>query len=168
MGFMSKTAGDAPTAIITGASSGIGRALALRLGREGYRVGLVARRRDALEALAVEVTEAGGVAAAEPADVGDRRALRAAVEAIERQLGPATVMVANAGVGTPTRVDPLNTPEIEETLRTNLLGVVYAIDAVLPGMLARKCGHLVAISSLAAFKGLPGDAAYSASKAGVN
>jgi short-subunit dehydrogenase len=155
-------------AIVTGASSGIGRALALRLGAEGYRVGLIARRQAELEAVARAIGEAGGVAVPAVADVGDRAALHGAVAEVEKQLGPTDVLVANAGFGAPTRIDPLNTAEVETTFRVNLLGVVYSLEAVLPGMLARKRGHLLAVSSLAAFKGLPGESAYCASKAAVN
>ena len=77
-------------------------------------------------------------------------------------------MVANAGFGAPTQLDPLNTADVEETIRVNVLGVIYSVEAVLPGMLARRHGHVLAISSLAAFKGLPGESAYCASKAAVN
>jgi short-subunit dehydrogenase len=157
-----------PVVLITGASSGIGRALALALGSAGYRVGLVARRRDRLETAVATIEAAGGTAAAAAADVGDRTGLRAAVAAIERGLGPVGVLVANAGFGAPTRIDPLNTAEVEATFRVNVLGVVYAVETVLPGMLARHAGHLLAVSSLAAFKGLPGESAYCASKAAVN
>jgi short-subunit dehydrogenase len=153
-----------PVVIVTGASSGIGRALALRLGSEGYRVGLIARRRDELEAVASQIA----VAVVAVADVGDRAALRAAVAEVEGRLGPAEVMVANAGFGMPTQLDPLNIADVEQTIRVNLMGVIYSIEAVLPGMLARGRGHLLAISSLAAFKGLPGESAYCASKAAVN
>src|SRR3954451_22264916 len=97
-----------PLAIVTGASSGIGRALALRLGAEGYCVGLIARRRDELEAVAAAIAKDGGAAVPAVADVGDRAALRAAVDAIEGRLGPTDVMVANAGFGAPTKLDPLN------------------------------------------------------------
>ncbi len=155
-------------AIVTGASSGIGRALALRLGAEGYRVGLIARRHEELEAVAALIAAAGGMAAPAVADVGDRTALRSAIADIETRLGPTDVMVANAGFGAPTRLNPLNTDDVEQTIRVNILGVIYSIEAVLPGMLARKSGHLLAVSSLGAFKGLPGESAYCASKAAVN
>ncbi len=76
-------------------------------------------------------------------------------------------MVANAGFGAPTRLDPLNIADVEETIRVNLMGVIYSIEAVLPAMLERARA-LLAISSLAAFKGLPGESAYCASKSAVN
>jgi NADP-dependent 3-hydroxy acid dehydrogenase YdfG len=159
---------DDPLVIVTGASSGIGRALAVRLGAGGYCVGLIARRGELLDALAREIAAAGGTAAAAVADVGDRDALRNAVGRIEDRLGPADVMVANAGFGAPTRLDPLNIEDVERTFRVNLMGVIYSIEAVLPGMLARRKGQLLAVSSLAGDKGLPGESAYCASKAAVN
>ena len=165
---MNQTTRKSPVAIITGASSGIGRALALRLGAARYRVGLIARRRDLIDEAAREIISAGGTAHAAYADVSDRDALFAAVNEIEARLGPADVMVANAGFGAPTHLDPLNIADVEQTFRVNLMGVVYSIESVLPGMLARKRGQIVAISSLAAFKGLPGESAYCASKAAVN
>jgi short-subunit dehydrogenase len=154
--------------VVTGASSGIGRALALELASRGYRVGLVARRRKALEDLAGEIEMQGGRAQAAAADVGDRQTLHAAIQQIERALGPADVIVANAGIGTPTQLAPLNVADVEDTFRINVLGVIYSIEAVLPGMLERGWGQLVAVSSMAAFKGLPGESAYCASKAAVN
>jgi NADP-dependent 3-hydroxy acid dehydrogenase YdfG len=154
--------------IVTGASSGIGRALALRLGLLGYRVGLIARRRELLETAAAAIAASGGHAVLAVADVSDRSQLRSAVAEIERSFGPADVMVANAGHGVPTRLDPLNTLDVEQTIRVNILGVIYSIEAVLPGMIARKNGHLLGISSLGAFKGMPGESAYCASKAAVN
>ncbi len=156
------------TAVITGASSGIGWALARTLAAEGARVGLVARRRVALEQLAAQIAQAGGTAAVAAADVGDRAATVAAVHQLAAQLGPVDLLVANAGVGAPTLLEPFNVPEIEKMFRVNTLGVVYAIEAVLPEMLRRGHGHLAAVSSLGSYKGLPGESAYCASKAAVN
>jgi NADP-dependent 3-hydroxy acid dehydrogenase YdfG len=155
-------------AVVTGASSGIGRALCVQLGAAGYRVGLIARRRDLLDATAAEIVSAGGMAAVAAANVGDRYELHAAVGSLADQLGQIDVMVANAGFASRTRLDPLNTADVEEMIRVNVMGVIYSIEAVLPGMLARQRGHLLAVSSLAAFKGLPGESAYCASKAAVN
>jgi len=156
------------TAVITGASSGIGRALAKVLAAQGARVGLVARRREALEQLAAEIAQAGGTAAAAPADVGDRATTVAAIHDLAARLGPVDLLIANAGVGAPTLLEPFNVPEIETMFRVNTLGVVYAIEAVLPEMLRRGQGHLAAVSSLGSYKGLPGESAYCASKAAVN
>jgi len=155
-------------ALITGASSGIGWELAKELARSGIAVGLLARRRDLLDSLASEIRAAGGIVAVAAADVANRQATRSALQELERELGPCDLLVANAGVGAPTHLDPINTSDIEKMFHVNVLGVVYSIEAVLSGMLARKKGHLVAVSSLAAYKGLPGENGYSASKAAVN
>ncbi|WP_168189465.1 SDR family NAD(P)-dependent oxidoreductase [Paludisphaera borealis] len=154
--------------VVTGASGGIGRALAIELGAGGCRLGLIARRGPELQETAALVRSQGGEAHAATADVGDRRALREAIGALEEALGPTQVLVANAGFGAPTRLDPLNIDDVEQTFRVNVMGVIYSVEAVLPGMLARGDGHLVAVSSLAALKGLPGESAYCASKAAVN
>jgi short-subunit dehydrogenase len=154
--------------VVTGASSGIGWALAKALAAEGARVGLVARRREALERLATEIGQAGGTAAVAPADVGDRQTVVSAIQDVAARLGPIDLLVANAGVGAATLLEPFNVAEIEKMFRVNTLGVVYAVEAVLPEMLRRGRGHLAAVSSLAAYMALPGESAYCASKAAVN
>ena len=155
-------------ALITGASSGIGWELAKELARAGVAVGLMARRRELLDTLASEIRAVGGTVAIAVADVADREATVAALRGLEEQLGPCDLLIANAGVGAPTHVDPINVSDIEKMFQVNVMGVLYSIEAVLPGMLARKAGHLVAISSMAAYKGLPGECGYSSSKAAVN
>jgi short-subunit dehydrogenase len=155
-------------AVITGASSGIGGALAKALVREGCKVGLVARRRDKLVSLAEEIHAGGGTAAYAPADVGERAQTVAAIHELAGRLGPVDLLVANAGVGAPTALEPFNVEDQEKMFRVNMLGVIYAIYAVLPDMLKRRRGHLAAVSSLGAYKGLPGESAYTASKAAVN
>lgn len=154
-------------AVITGASSGIGRALAVALAEQGARVGVTARRADLLDALVAEVRAKGGTIEAAPADVTDRDAVLAGVRGLADKLGPVDLMIANAGVGYHTGADPMNVPGVEHMTRVNFLGTVYAFEAVMAPMLARRSGHLVAVSSLAAYKGLPGAAAYCATKAAV-
>jgi short-subunit dehydrogenase len=156
------------TAIITGASSGIGWSLAKELARQGCKVGLVARRRENLSALAGEIEKGGGTAAFAPADVGDRAQVGEAIREVTAKLGPVDLLVANAGVGAPTSIAPMNVADVEKMYRVNVFGVIYAIEAVLPGMLERKKGHLAAVSSMAAYKGLPGESGYSSSKAAVS
>jgi short-subunit dehydrogenase len=114
------------------------------------------------------VRAVGGTAAAAAADVADREQVRAAIEEVRGRLGPVDLLVANAGVGAPTLLEPMNVGDVEKMLRVNVLGMVYAIDAVLPEMLGRGRGHLAGMSSLAAYKGLPGESAYCASKAAVS
>jgi short-subunit dehydrogenase len=154
--------------VVTGASSGIGWSLAKELVREGAKVGVLARRRDKLDALAAEIRKTGGTVAVATADVAERAPTIAALHALAAELGPLDLVVANAGLGLPTLLEPLNVVDVENMIRINLLGVVYTMEAVLPEMLRRGRGHLAAVSSLAAYKGLPGESAYCASKAGVN
>lgn len=155
-------------AIVTGASSGIGWELARQLAAQRCRVGLIARRLDRLEQLSGEIRRAGGTVAIAPADVGNREQTEMAIARLRESLGPIDLMIANAGVGKPTLADPINLADVEEMFRVNLLGVVYSFAAVMPEMLARKRGHLAAVSSLGAYVGLPGESAYCASKAAVN
>jgi short-subunit dehydrogenase len=154
--------------VITGASSGIGESLAKLLASQKAKVGLIARRRDRLESLTREIEQAGGTVAMAVADVGDRAQTKEAIRSVRQKLGPVELLIANAGLGKPTFVDQSNIDEVEAMIRINLLGVVYAIEAVLPEMLARKKGHLAAVSSLAAYKSLPGESGYCASKAAVS
>jgi short-subunit dehydrogenase len=155
-------------AVITGASSGIGWELARTLAAEKCKVGLVARRRDLLENLAADIRRAGGTVELAAADVADRGQTLDAIHDLAGRLGPVDLLIANAGVGAPTLLDPVNIADVERMFKVNVLGVVYAIEAVLPEMLRRGRGHLAAVSSLAAYKGLPGESAYCASKAAVN
>jgi short-subunit dehydrogenase len=155
------------TAVVTGASSGIGRALSLALAAEGCRVGLIARRQPALEETAQRIRAERGVAAVAVADVGDAGQTHDAMSSLREAIGPADLLVANAGVGIPTTLELGNLVAVQETFRVNVLGVVHAIDAALPPMLASGRGHIAAVSSLAAYKGLPGESAYCASKAAI-
>jgi short-subunit dehydrogenase len=155
-------------AVITGASSGIGWALARTLAAEGCKVGLTARRREQLSTLAGQIEKAGGTAAIAIADVAERSQAVAAIHDLAARLGPIDLLIANAGIGAPTTVEPFNVGDIEKQFRVNMLGIVYALEAVLPQMIQRRRGHVAAISSLAAYKGLPGESAYTSSKAAVN
>src|SRR5436305_1567883 len=95
-------------AVITGASSGIGWELGKCLAKDGCKVGLVARRKDQLDALAAQIRTAGGTSAWAAADVSDREQIGGAVRQISSQLGPVDLLIANAGVGVPTLIEPLN------------------------------------------------------------
>src|SRR5262245_15834962 len=152
---------------ITGASSGIGRSLARRIAADGAPVVVVARRKPLLDGLVEEIAQAGGRALAIACDVTDRAAVRDAVRQAEAHFGPTARLVANAG-GALRSADAFSVEHLAAVVDVNLIGVANCIDAVLPGMLERRAGHLVAVSSLAASRGLPGSAAYSAAKAGLN
>lgn len=154
-------------AVVTGAASGIGRALGVALGREGAALGLLDRNADGLASLVEELRAAGVRCAPATADVRDRLAVRQALAALSGTLGPVDILVACAGITGITLVDDLAVEDTETILQVNLLGVAYAIDAVLPEMLARRTGQIVGIGSLAGCRGMPYTAAYSASKAGL-
>lgn len=156
------------TVLITGASSGIGAALAQEIGGCGARVGLMARRRPELERLARTLEAAGGRALPLPADVADREAVQGAVEKLEAALGPVDVLVANAGIGGGGTARDMDVAGIEQVFAVNFFGPVHAVAAVLPGMRARRSGHLAAVSSLAGWRGLPGSVAYGPSKAALS
>jgi NADP-dependent 3-hydroxy acid dehydrogenase YdfG len=153
--------------IVTGASSGIGRSLARRIAGDGVPVALLARRRELLDSLADEIAAQGGRAIAIVCDVTDPEAVREAVRVAEERFGPTARLVANAG-GTAGKAAGVFDPEhFRHSIELNLMSVVHCVGAVLPGMLERRAGHLVATSSLAGYRGLPGSAAYSAAKGGL-
>lgn len=154
--------------LITGASSGIGRSLAVELARRGATLGLLARRADVLQEIVAEVEGAGGHALALTADVKDAEAVRAAADQLRASYGQIDLLIANAGVGATTDVKDLRAREVAEVININVLGVVNSVTAVLPEMIERGQGHLVAISSLAGYRGLPKSGAYCASKAAVS
>lgn len=152
-------------AIVTGASRGIGRATAIAATRHGARVGLIARDRADLEAVLEACDGKGAIA---PADVADPDELTGAIAALEKELGPTDVMVANAGIGAYGAFADLTADEAERIVRVNVLGTVHALRAVVPGMIERRRGHLVYIGSIAGRVGPPFEAMYAATKfAGV-
>jgi NAD(P)-dependent dehydrogenase (short-subunit alcohol dehydrogenase family) len=152
--------------LITGAGSGIGRRFAQLFAEEGARIAAVDLSPELLESLASELE--GDRAAYATADVTDSAAIAAAVEELQHQLGPADMLIACAGIGRETSAFNYCAEDVAAHIQVNLIGVSNSIAAVLPGMLARKHGHIVALSSLASYRGLPRLIAYSASKAGVN
>ncbi|HEY0007073.1 MAG TPA: SDR family NAD(P)-dependent oxidoreductase [Pyrinomonadaceae bacterium] len=154
--------------LITGASSGIGKGLALALGRRGASLGLLARRADVLGEMVCEVEALGGRALMLPADVRDAAAVREAAEQLHGHFGRIDVLIANAGIGATTAATDLKAEEVAEVFNINLLGAVNSVAAVLPEMLAQGSGQLVAMSSLAGYRGLPKSAAYCASKAALS
>ena len=154
-------------AVVTGASSGIGRALARELARDGYDLGLTARRAERLEQLAAEIRAAGSQAACVAADATRRDETHAAMATLAERLGPIDLLVANAGIGLGTDALAPDAGTLETEFRVNVFGAFYAIEAVIPSMRERGRGHVVAISSLASHRGLPGAAGYCATKAAL-
>jgi hypothetical protein len=153
--------------LVTGASSGIGRALAELLAGHGARLGLIARRAALLEQVTAAISARGGRAAYVAADVAEREPVLTAAATLEETLGPCDVLIANAGLYRKTTGRDFDLARAELVVSTNLLGVIHAIGAVLPGMVRRQRGHVAAVASVAGMLGLPGAAAYCASKQGV-
>ena len=158
------------TALVTGASSGIGRSLAVGLARSGTLVVLAARRQSLLEEVAAQIHRAGGRAVVAPLDVADTEATVARLRELDAQLEGLDLIVANAGVGVggPTGGPTYAWEAMRGALHTNLCGAAATLTAVLPQMVARGRGHLLAISSLASFGALPGSASYCTPKAGLS
>jgi short-subunit dehydrogenase len=153
---------------LTGASSGIGEGLAVALAKRGAVLGLLARRKELLEDLAGRCTAAGGKARVFDVDVTDEAAVAAAADELRSEFGHIDILIANAGIGGNDEETRNYVPHaVKRVIDINLMGAVNAVHSVVPQMVARGEGQVVAISSLAGFRGLPKSAAYSASKAGM-
>jgi len=148
---------------ITGASSGIGRSLALRLAREGWHVVISARRQGELETVAAETTH--GPITPWALDVTDGAAVADAVRAIEAKHGPIALAVLNAGTHQPMTAQNFRAEVVDRLLRLNVTGGATCLEALLPRMRERGKGQVAVVSSVAGYRGLPTAAAYSASKA---
>ena len=153
---------------ITGASSGIGKGVALEIAARGAHLGLLARREELLNEIVDEARAKGVKAIAVTADVRDAKAVREAADRVRRELGPIDILIANAGIGTSDHALRLTPEHAANVISINVLGAVNSVAAVLAEMMERKQGRLVAISSLAAYRGLAKSAAYCASKAAVS
>jgi NADP-dependent 3-hydroxy acid dehydrogenase YdfG len=154
-------------ALVTGASSGIGRATALALAEAGARVAVGARRRDPLLALAARIEEVGAGALPLDLDVTDEAACRRAVEQTVEELGGLDILVNNAGLMLLGQVEGADTEDWRRMVDTNLLGLMYMTHAALPHLLERR-GSVVQLSSSSGRVARPGSAVYSASKFAVN
>ena len=155
-------------AVVTGASSGIGAALALELARRGTEVVLCARRRERLEALAEAIERAGGRARVEPLDVTDPDAIARLLARLDAELEGLDLVVANAGVGGARHASRLTVDDVRPTLEVNVLGAIVTLTAALELMRGRGRGTLCGVSSLAGLGGMPSSGAYAASKAALS
>jgi 3-oxoacyl-[acyl-carrier protein] reductase len=158
------------TALVTGGSRGIGRAIALRLALDGAAVGINFRERSALaESVAAEIRKAGGRALPVCADVGDARAVRSMIEALQAGLGPVDILVNNAGAFRGGDLADFDYSQMEGMRRTNVDGLVNITRAVTPGMRSRGFGRIVNLTSIAAHgTAMAGTTFYAATKAAVS
>jgi len=152
------------TVLITGASSGIGRATAVHLAREGHHVVLGARREDRLAALAEEIHDTGGTADVHRLDVTDRADVAAFADAAVEAHGRIDVFLANAGVMPLSRLDSLHVGEWDRMIDVNVRGLLHGIAAALPHFRRARGGHFVTIASTGAHEVVPTAAVYCGTK----
>ena len=152
------------TALVTGAGSGIGQAIAVLFARQGATVHILELSREAAQATVDQVVEAGGTAVVHVADVGQQAQVRAVVEAI----GPIQILVNNAGIAHVGNAETTSETDFERVFQVNVKGVYNCLQAVLPGMKTARSGAIVNMSSIAAHVGLADRFAYSMSKGAVH
>ena len=153
--------------LITGAGRGIGRATALAFAFEGAKVALVGRTKKTLSEVQKELKDLGASSAVLPGDVSDEGVVSRVVAAAEQQLGPVDVLVNNAGIFTVAPVEKMDAAVFDRVLAVNLRGPFLMARAVLPGMKARRRGHVVNVASTAGRRAFAGGGAYCASKFGL-
>lgn len=157
-----------PVVFITGASSGLGKGLAIQFAKDGYKVALAARRLIAIEMIADSLSKQGFKAIALQCDVTQKESVQAAIQHCLTTWGRIDIMVANAGISLPTPGTTLSSDTFKQLWDTNVTGALYCYEAVIPTMIQQRSGHLVSIASLAGFKGLPEAGGYSSSKAALS
>ena len=161
------TATNQQVVVITGASAGVGRALARLYGARGASVGLIARGVDGLEGARREIEEAGGRALVLPLDVADADALEHAAERVERELGAIDVWINNAMASVFSPIHEMTADEYDRVTKVTYLGYVYGTLAALRRMRARDRGTIVMVGSALAYRGIPLQSAYCAAKHAV-
>jgi NAD(P)-dependent dehydrogenase (short-subunit alcohol dehydrogenase family) len=154
-------------ALVTGASSGFGAAIARALGALGWPVAIGARRADKLADVAREIGDAGGTSFAHPLDVAKPDSLEEFFAATERAFGAPEVIVSNAGIGVPGLFHEVSAESLRSEIETNLMGTLLVVRRALPALLARQQGDIVFVTSLNATLPRPFQVGYTASKAGV-
>jgi len=158
---------DPRVVVVTGASAGLGRAIARAFGERGAVVGLIARGADGLAAAEKEIRDRGGRALAIPADVSDAAAVQAAADRVEREIGPIDVWVNNAMLSVFSPVKQMSIEEYRRVTEVTYLGYVHGTIAALHHMLPRDRGTIVQVSSALAFRAIPLQSAYCAAKHAV-
>jgi short-subunit dehydrogenase len=155
-------------AFVTGASTGLGHELAKQLVAAGYDVALVARRLPLLQELKKELDPSGRRVLVLAADVSRWDEIKAAVDRTEKELGPIDLLIANAGVSLDAPLKRFDVAEARKVYEVNVIGLMQTVAAVLPYFLERKRGHIVGVSSLAAYVSFPRSTVYCSSKAAVS
>lgn len=155
------------TALITGAGRGIGRATAIALAKEGVNIGMIGLNMTNLEKVSAELKQYNVIVSAATADVTDLESVTHAFEHIKSDLGPIDILINNAGIAKFGGFLDLTPEEWEKIIQVNLMGVYNVTRVLLPGMIERKSGDIINISSSAGQKGAPVTSAYSASKFAV-
>ncbi|MBX4888712.1 SDR family oxidoreductase [Rhizobium bangladeshense] len=158
---------DGKVALVTGASSGIGAATALKLAKAGAKLGLAARRLDRLSALQQQIADHGGQAVALEMDVVDQASVTAGAEKLAEAFGSIDILFNNAGLMPISDLEVLKTEEWHRMVDVNIKGLLNTTAAVLPMMIRQKGGHIVNTSSIAGRKVFPGLAVYCATKHAV-
>jgi NAD(P)-dependent dehydrogenase (short-subunit alcohol dehydrogenase family) len=156
-----------PVAWITGASTGIGRELALRLATQGCIVAASARSVAALDSLAVQSQSQPGRIVAMPVDVTDIRDVERTYTKIADELGVPDLCVLNAGTFIPVNAKRLNSSDFDSQFNLNVIGTVRVLESVIPGMVKRKSGRIAVVASVSGYRGLRTASAYGATKAAL-
>lgn len=156
-----------PRAIITGASSGIGKATALAFAKNGINLALVSRSLDKLTPVAKAATEMGVEAKAYPIDLADIKTVKEKIAAIATDFGPIDILVNNAGMGYTNPLAKTTLDDWQQVLELNLTSVFQSVQGILPQMRDRAAGIIVNVASIAAYNAFPDWGAYSVSKAGL-
>lgn len=154
-------------AAVTGAGSGLGQAISMKLAHDGYRVAVLDIDAEAAEKVAAQARSQGGHAIAAAVDVSDETAVTAAFDTVRETLGPVEILVTSAAMGGFTRFDKISLDEWNRYLAVNLTGTFLCLRAALPDMVSARWGRIVTISSAAGQKGAPAQGHYAATKGGV-
>lgn len=158
---------EGKVALVTGASQGIGRAIALHLAREGAQIALAARNESKLAEVKAEIESAGGAAATFALDVASEDSIKSGAKAVLAHFGKLDILVNNAGITKDGLVLRMKLADFEDVLRTNLTGAFLLTQAVLSPMMKARSGRIINITSIVGETGAAGQANYAASKAGM-